>query len=762
MADRVINLVGRGLRGESYADILRRTGLFGVLPTDDDATALGKLNADADAARLAAELARDQAADLVLPENIFVDTTVAAARATAEAAVADGTTFKAVGSTEGLAEVRQMGAVSSSLLYTEVTASALASPTGAEKIGTPDGTAQVSLDAKLERATTLAGMKATRSALDQVLYGGALWQYETGDFTGLSNDHSIAKADDAALTAGARVRVPLASGNLSPSRARQLVMSQMFRMNDHANGVVLLGDSISVGAHCAGVGGTDTGNAYTNAYSWLLARAINAAFDSHSPGYHPMEHIYHPVIPSKQLHDVTFSSGDWGAVSADPAPYDYPTGKIGTNASEVCCGKSYVSSSASGATITIVVPPIAESLRLKVRLQPGGGSMVPTVNGTVVDPTVNGTFFIGTIVTDTDTYNFGAGIASGSTHDNIDVVIPIEDNGKGVCTIVLTKTADTDPFEIASLVGFTEADTAPTDLSRRMRLSNLSYSGRALSDMSEANIIYCCDAACLIVSLGVNDWFSYLTDSDDVAFAAFAQRIDWLVKYARLYGCLLVVQDFIWTETLESSRTRRELARLARQAGGIYIPYGDQFYGTGAPPADGTTLNATHLIWADALHPYADGHELIFATLATALGLPVTSKRQALMYHDWAFPLEINSGADFENLTPSAIRTISTIRQVGESYELRLNLAYTGGSPGDPMPSATLFDVIDALPERFRGAQLNLMPVRFPGSINYATGAVNCAVLLNAADAADNVKVYANDTIATNIQAVQMLRRDAV
>lgn len=49
-----ISLSGRGARGESQADILRRTGQFGALPTDTDAEAMAKLNADAAAAADAA------------------------------------------------------------------------------------------------------------------------------------------------------------------------------------------------------------------------------------------------------------------------------------------------------------------------------------------------------------------------------------------------------------------------------------------------------------------------------------------------------------------------------------------------------------------------------------------------------------------------------------------------------------------------------------------------------------------------------------
>lgn len=59
---RRIDLGSRGARGESFADILRRTGLYGVLLTDTDGEALAKLTAAADAAADAAEAAAIAAA----------------------------------------------------------------------------------------------------------------------------------------------------------------------------------------------------------------------------------------------------------------------------------------------------------------------------------------------------------------------------------------------------------------------------------------------------------------------------------------------------------------------------------------------------------------------------------------------------------------------------------------------------------------------------------------------------------------------------
>lgn len=87
---------------------------------------------------VSAEMARDQAADLVLPQNIFVATTVAAAVAAGEAAVAQGTNFKAAGTSEGYVEVRSRTATGSDLLYTEITQAALSSTVGDNFVGSDD------------------------------------------------------------------------------------------------------------------------------------------------------------------------------------------------------------------------------------------------------------------------------------------------------------------------------------------------------------------------------------------------------------------------------------------------------------------------------------------------------------------------------------------------------------------------------------------------------------------------------------------------
>lgn len=83
----------------------------------------------------AAALLRDQAADLVLPQNIFIDVDVAVA----EAGLAAGTCFKIVDSTEGIATVYRREAEGSTELYSEVTTAGLDMPGAAAKIRSADG-----------------------------------------------------------------------------------------------------------------------------------------------------------------------------------------------------------------------------------------------------------------------------------------------------------------------------------------------------------------------------------------------------------------------------------------------------------------------------------------------------------------------------------------------------------------------------------------------------------------------------------------------
>ena len=476
-----------------------------------------------------------------------------------------------------------------------------------------------------------------------------------------------------------------------PARARQLLHTNLYLMNNAGGGVNIIGDSISHGAY--------SGNAYTNHWTYLLARSVAAAFDTRSLGFFPTDGLYNSVasLDTPQIVDVAFSAG-WGATESNPAPYNYPLGDIGAAAADIINGKAY-SSTTSGATMTITMPSICERVVLLFTKQSGGGVFNITVNGSAA----------GTINT-----------ANATTLYNQGQSITVVDNGKGECVIVLTK-ADANPTQINATVGLLSGDIGINDFSKRMAVHNYSQKGRLLSNMSEACVIRACNAPALIMALGFNDWGTNNSDTNDTNFNAFKQRIDWLIQYANVYKTLIVVPDFIWYAG-PTSRTRAQLQRLARETNGIYLPFADWFFSDGTVPTiSPLQLNSPLGLWADTSHPGPLGNELIFATIATAMGLPVTSKKQALRHYDWAYPLKITH-TDFTNDTPTLINSISTIRQNGSSYHIKMNVKHTS----DPIPTGTLYDIVSAAPAKFRNvASLALMDEYHECGIKSATGAVN-------------------------------------
>lgn len=509
---------------------------------------------------------------------------------------------------------------------------------------------------------------------------------------GTSTGNSVQAELDAGDAAVASLQTQLTSlSRQSPARARQLLATNLYLMNNAGGGVNIIGDSISHGAY--------SGNAYTNHWSYLLARSVAAAFDTRSLGFFPLDGLYNsiPALETPQLVDLTMSAG-WGATEANPAPYNYPIGDIGANAADIINGKAY-SSTTSGATMTITLPSICERVVLLFTKQPGGGVFNITVNGSAA----------GTINT-----------ANATTLYNQGQSINVVDNGKGECVIVLTK-ADTGPTQINATAGLLSSDIGIADFSKRIAVHNYSQKGRLLSNMSEANVIRACNAPALIMALGYNDWGTNDADNNDTNFNAFKQRIDWFIQYANVYKALVVVPDFIWYAG-PTSRTRAQLQRLARETNGIYLPFADWFFSVGTVPTiSPLQLNDPLGLWADAGHPGPIGNELIFATIATAMGLPVTSKKQALQHYDWAYPIKITH-ASFTNDTPNLINSISSIRQNGSAYHIKLNMKHSS----DPIPTGTLYDIVVAAPAKFRNvASLAWMDEYHECGINSATGAVN-------------------------------------
>lgn len=491
-----------------------------------------------------------------------------------------------------------------------------------------------------------------------------------------------------------------AVANRCKQRSLQVLMANLRLQNNVLGGVNICGDSIGHGAY--------SGNAYTNHWTYLLARAVNAQFGGRSIGVFPLEHVYNSVssLNTKQLIDTTFSAG-WGSTSANPSPYNYPlgdfgpsSGGLGAGSVDIINGKAY-SSTTSGSTITLTFSPIAERLIVYYTQKPGGGVLNITRNGSSA----------GTINT------------AGTLAYNQTAAIAVEDNGKGECTVVLTK-ADGNSTQVNACAGLLSAEIGITALDTRLHVKNFSQSGRSLGYMSEAAIIAACNAPCLIMALGYNDQTPSggNTDANDANFAAFKQRIDWFIKYAKVYRALVIVPDFIWYAA-PTSRTRQQLRRLAAETGGVYLPFADWFYSDAIPPV-GSVLNDPGYLWADVAHPGPIPNAVIFSMIAEAMGLSVTSKQQALKYHDWPFPITI-SHADFTNTSPTFIRTLSTIQRDGDAYRLSLNISHTASLPSTDMPTGTLWALNSSIPTKFNnGVALGVADESTTFAINSATGAI--------------------------------------
>ncbi|MGQ7949906.1 hypothetical protein, partial [Providencia huashanensis] len=119
----------------------------------------------------------------------------------------------------------------------------------------------------------------------------------------------------------------------------------------------------------------------------------------------------------------------------------------------------------------------------------------------------------------------------------------------------------------------------------------------------------------------------------------FSKRIDWVIKYCNENNTPLIVPDFTWT--LEPWRfTRRELRRAAMETNGLYIPLPDMLV-KGRIATDDEKMKNLRLFW-DGAHPNRNGQQWIAETLAKYLHLSCSSKKEAILNHDYWMPLDLD------------------------------------------------------------------------------------------------------------------------
>lgn len=424
--------------------------------------------------------------------------------------------------------------------------------------------------------------------------------------------------------------------------AAQPLMSRSNLVLNFGHGINIIGDSISAGAY--------QGNVWTNGWPALLAKAVNNLFGSKNIGAIPTDALYNPVPAylTDQLHDVTWT-GNWGPRVGSTGIYDWPLGNTAAAAGDAINGKTVVSTD-STAYMEIVVPSMNRIVNIYYVGRPDGGKFDVLVNGVIVSE-------LNTFIA-TKTYN-------------LQYTLIADDGGQGE-TVIRLKKKDSSPTELQSVIRYQKIVGNPDEHFALMNVSNMSISGRQLAMMTEAGIIAATNCACVVLALGYND---SQADTDDTYYATYLQRINWFIQYANVFKCLVIVADFCWYAS-PTGRRRAQLKRLAKDTKGIYIPFPDKFYPDGTIPTD-TSPSASELVstlrlFADNAHPNFKGNEMIFHEIAKAMGLPINTKRAALLA-DMPFPLKlqgslINKSGD-----------ISSVSRVPNGLSYSLGVTAAGG-----------------------------------------------------------------------------------
>lgn len=434
----------------------------------------------------------------------------------------------------------------------------------------------------------------------------------------------------------------------------------------------VLGDSISHGAFA--------GNIYRHSWVNLFRRMIYNEVGTLSYGFTPTLALFDPLgVAQKEIHDIDLL-GTWVVRESE-------TG------SHVAQGVSFVSNG-TGNSIKSTVPTFQDSCTVYYVSRPGGGTFDIKVNGVTVT-SVNTT--------------------SASIDPIVGVSLPMKDNRSGICIIEVVTTS-TATVEVC---GFSYGGAYSDSI-----LHNFSTSGRRLRWLDENTISRMMQGTSLfIMALGINDLSQ--NESDPSYFSEFVTRISWLIQYANQYKVPMVVPDFVWSYP-STNKTRQQLKRLADETQGIYIPFPDYFR-KGSQSADASYLINDLKLFTDEAHPNVDGHKYIAETIAKKLGLGVTSKKEALDFHDWWFPLYLGSSAiknlDFGTEPPS--RLTSATKNDGSCVLLRLNLdGVTGTSPvqlsGGYSPSSGVFidlPVTGQLQPENNGASAGLVSVSATGVV---------------------------------------------
>lgn len=429
-------------------------------------------------------------------------------------------------------------------------------------------------------------------------------------------------------------------------RGAQLIRSYLKSSTNKL--VTIIGDSISHGANAGG-------SLYLHSWVNIFKRCFNNEFQTYSYGYAPTT----TITGWREIHEVAFlpSGSSW-------------TGKEGENGGDIQQGLSFTST-VVGASQRVQVPTFQGRCLVHYVRRTDGAAATISVNGTVVQT-----------------------VSTIGAYDVSQIfVVPMTDS-KGLCTIEVTNTSG----GALEIMGYSFISNAADEI----KLMNYSISGRRLAYMSTVamDAIFN-DAAMVIMALGYND--SSFVNSDPTYAATFKTKIDYLISKSQAKGVPLVVPDFCW-DSASDSEVRTQLKRLAEETSGLYIPFPD-FFNIGREVTSNDFRVNTLKLFVDGAHPNQDGHKIIAETIAKAMQLSVTSKEQALRYHDWWYPLLLTSSGVANKTT--SYDTISAARWQGKHVVLRFSLTGISG--------ATSRSVQNSWPVKsgISNSQVNLVPLSY-------------------------------------------------
>lgn len=460
-----------------------------------------------------------------------------------------------------------------------------------------------------------------------------------GELSSASGSSLIGDADgtvkgriDALTSATSDISKSLQGVSRNDNRGASVGLTQAYNDTRFPNivgvtdSIVVLGDSISHGAFA--------GDLYRNGWVNVLKRMLSAEFGAVGYGNAPLHGLGSGATLSEEVHDVEFV-GSW-------------TGKGSTTGGEDIMQGISFTSNAVGNKIIIKCPVFQRYVRVWYKSSPTGGTFNVKINE----------------------YDHGDASTVGDTDEVYkSILLPMETgaSGDGYCTATLEVTAG--QVTICG-VGYELANTTS--------VQNFSTSGRRLKPATETMIDLVSRSKTLIMALGYND----SGETDPAYQAAFKQRIDWLIFYCLKYNTTVVVPDFCWWSDGENY-VRKELKRLADETSGIYIPLPDYLTRDGLALTEfsySTYMNSTVKMWTDGAHPNTTGHKWIAEVVAKAMGLSVTSKKHALDYFDYSWPLLLSPTSLLKN-SFATLPYISNSTQSGNTITHSISIETKSGEP---------------------------------------------------------------------------------